>query len=480
MSAQHDRTKLLLLVGIVLATGLSVYLHLKLAERRDEAATSSDSPTARAKNAMAEVERAIINSNYEKANQMLSVARAAIDEAISMRPDMEKLARSRLVIIRRQSQMAQRLSQSTEATRYAKEAVDVAAQLFQGRSTDEKARHDRIATAREYAAATSDVESGVDILRGAVVAVTDSTSYVPANGPLEAQLAAAWIDLARRESGLKRVPQAMSSARRAIEVAQRAREGQADPVTASSVAYDVIATATKIAEDLDQREDQKSFESTAIDILEYRAKLSPNEVRIPIAIAARLGRLADLLDEDKSHDSALKNHLKAVALMDVTLSANQGDQTVRLAKVRAGNALGSHYSKRGKNKKALQAYLVAVNDSEGLEGEGQRTRLITMGNYAQLLGRLDKVSKARKVAMEAYVLAQALSKSSPDNGQAREDQVSAGLRLARLLRAPPRANKRRARGVALMENERLILARPPTGRQQALSKGLDALIKELR
>ena len=85
MSEQKEKsTKLLLVIGIVAAVGLSVFWHLKLEQRKnlaDEAVL--EHPTTRANKAMLEVERAIINRKYDHARTMLAKARVAIDEAPS-------------------------------------------------------------------------------------------------------------------------------------------------------------------------------------------------------------------------------------------------------------------------------------------------------------------------------------------------------------------------------------------------------------
>ena len=480
-SSRANQTKFLLIAGIIVAGGLSIFLHLKIAQQRDDAAEAAqDHATARANRAMLNVERATINREYPKARKMLAIARAAVDEAIAERPDNAKLARSRLVIIRRQAQIAQHLEKPKEAARLAKEAVEVAAQIFRNNPTDERTRHDRLTSAREFAQASDDALVVVDILRGAAVAVDDSTKFLPANGPVEAQLAGVWIDLAKREAALKRTAHALAAAKRAVQVAQSARKGQGDPVTTASLAYDVVATAVHIAHELKQPVAHEEFQRDAVRLLEFRARLAPNDLIIPQALAARYGRLADQVFKKKSPEAAKAFHDKAVALMRPLLDAHPTNDEVRLAYVRTINDLGAYYSTLKKDRKALKAYKLALTAATPLEKIGLRTRLITMGNYAQLLGRLDKIRPARAAAREAYALAQTLSTKEVKDRRAREDQTSAGLRYARLLRATPGARRRQARGIAQAERERLVLDSQPTPRQESLKRGLDTLIRELR
>ncbi len=480
-TSKENQTKLLLIVGILVASGLSVFLHYKISAQRDEAADAAkDHPTARANRAMLEVERATINRDYDRARTMLAKARIAVDEAIAERPDNDKLARSRLVIIRRQAQIAQHLGDPKEASRLAREAVDVAAKIFRNNPTDERTRHDRITSAREFAQASDDSMAAVEILRGAAVAVDDSTKFLPANGPVQSQLAGAWIDLAKREAALKRAAHALTAAKRAVEVAQAARKGQGDPISTASLAYDVVATATHLSDELGQATAHESFQREAISLLEYRARLSTTDLVIPQALAARYGQLADLLSAQDKKADARALHEKAIELTRPLMKSHPKNEEVRLAYVRTTNALGAFYSNQKKDRKALGSYKTALEAAKLLEKHGLRTRLITMGNYAQLLGRLDKIRPARRAAREAYAFAQKLTTAAPKDRRAQEDQASAGLRYARLLRATPSANRRQARGIARAERERLIMDAKPTKRQTALRRGLDNLIKELR
>jgi len=116
-----------------------------------------------------------------------------------------------------------------------------------------------------------------------------------------------------------------------------------------------------------------------------------------------------------------------------------------------------------------------------LGADGKRSYLIALGNQAQLLGRLDRTRAARKVARTAYDLALELVGDAKASTKGREDAVSAGLRYARLLRAAPGANRRKARGVARAARDRLrALSGAESKRRKTLGKGLTALLTELR
>ena len=103
-----------------------------------------------------------------------------------------------------------------------------------------------------------------------------------------------------------------------------------------------------------------------------------------------------------------------------------------------------------------------------------------MGNYAQLLGRVDKIKSARRVASQAYEYAHQLLKSKND-AKTIEDTANAELRFARLLRARPGAKRRKARKIALDAQDRLQdVKTPPSKRSRRIQKGLASLLKELR
>ena len=103
-----------------------------------------------------------------------------------------------------------------------------------------------------------------------------------------------------------------------------------------------------------------------------------------------------------------------------------------------------------------------------------------MGNYAQLLGRTDNIAQARKVAQAAYAFAKERTKRDADERSVVVDKISAGLRLARLLRATPKPKRKAALKLARAERTELVSKPLTTKKEKALKNGLDALVKELR
>ena len=230
------------------------------------------------------------------------------------------------------------------------------------------------------------------------------TRFLPANGPVEALLAGTWIDIAKREHHLQRGAHAMSAAKRAVEIAQTARKGQGDPVSTASLAYDIVAIAAHIAEDMNQTNEWERFEKEAIDLLEFRAGQSPNDLVIPQALAARYGRLADQRMAQKDNAGAQALHEKSVKLLEPLITAHPLDEDVRLSYVRALNAYGAFFgSQEGQESTQILQECFRCGWHAGEDGIAH-TPLITMGNYAQLLGRLDRIRPARRAALRRLCL----------------------------------------------------------------------------
>ena len=100
-----------------------------------------------------------------------------------------------------------------------------------------------------------------------------------------------------------------------------------------------------------------------------------------------------------------------------------------------------------------------------------------MGNYAQLLGRTENIIQAREVADSAYEFAKKIAKGDTVERSVIVDKISAGLRLARLLRATPKPLRKAALKLAKTERAELLSKPLTTKKEKTLKKGLDALDK---
>ena len=146
----------------------------------------------------------------------------------------------------------------------------------------------------------------------------------------------------------------------------------------------------------------------------------------------------------KDLKTSLALKMEAAETLRSLNAANPKDHKLRWAFVRILNELGAFHSNQDKNTEALRAYKEAHSVAEALPLTAGRTRLLTMGNYAQLLGRVDKIKSARRVASQAYEYAHQILKSKND-AKTIEDTANAELMFARLLRARPGAKRRKAR-----------------------------------
>ena len=482
MGQNENRTRVLLLIAIVVTVALSIVLHLRLAEKRAASKVAANDPGLRAAHALQDADRATVNHDYDKASFHLDLALKAVDEGLVMRPGDLKLSRNRLILTRRMAQVVQKRGRPDRACRFLATAVEQATALFAMEPTNSRMRGDRLATAREWAEVEDcPREKVVAALRGAAEAVDTSAAIVPTTGGVRMLSARTWLELATLEGGRGETAAALGAGRRALALARARADDEHDPISAASAAYGVVGSLVELAAKLDDAEAQIEFERAAIAILEVRANLSPDDITVRIALGARRGRLADFLHDAGDDDAAERLHQASIVVLKGVFGQKATDTKIRQFLVRSLSRKAAFYSGLEKNSAALALYAEAATLAAELGPDEKRSHLIALGNHAQLLGRLDHTRKARKVAATAYTLALELAGEIKASAQAKEDAVSAGLRYARLLRAAPGANRRKARGVARAERSRLrTLTGKETKRRKTLGKGLGALLTELR
>lgn len=482
--ARASRTRTLMIIGIVVFGALGVYLQFRLAAKRDAAEQAAlDRPEARAMKAMSEADRATLDGDHRAAWAALETAAAALDDALADRPDAPDLLRGRLVVARRLARQAEHPSISTSPLPLYRDALARAEALFDRDGTDEQARLDRLGAARELADHLMNADKAAEaaqVARIGAEAIEASARIVPPGSPVIAALGELWLVAARAHAAAGQRDPALGAARSAITNAEAGRTTDDDPLTVAARAYNTAAAAVEIAEQLDASAEAEAFEREAIRLLEGRQRMQPDDLAIRRTLAVRRVRLADHDAAAERFDAALANHEAALALRRELLQQYPADQSVRRDVVRGLNQLGAFHSERDRDNEALAAYAEAAAIGKTLDDEGLRTRIIAMGNHAQLLGRVDKTREARDVAADAYALAVERADALPSDREATIDAARAGLRYARLLRAPPGANRDRARTVARAARDRLDRITEPGKRGADIDEALDELLRELR
>ncbi len=482
--ARQDRTRKLMLVAIVLFGVLGVFLQFRLAAKRDAAAdAAANRPEVRAREALAEADRATLDKDYRAAWAALQSASGALDEAFAERPEARDVQRGRLIVARRQAHMAEQPGIDAAPGPLYEEAERRAIAAFDADRTAEQARSDRLSTARERAQFLMRGDRADDaarIARTAAEAVEATTATLPLAGPVLLLLGETWLDAARAHAAAGSKADALDAARRAAERAEAGRGTDEDPLSAAARAYTAAAAAVEIAEQVEAPDDAAAFEADAARILRRRQGMQPDDLSIRRTLAARLVRLADHAERREEHDAALAHHQEALELRRALVKQFPADKAVRRDLVRGLNQLGAFHSARDRDAEALELYAEAAEQAEGLDAESQRTRIIAMGNHAQLLGRLDRTREARDVAAAAHALAVERAGAKPDDRQAAVDAARAGLRFARLLRAPPGADRKRAKAVARSARQRLDALGALGERATEINGALEELIRELR
>ncbi|MEE2755557.1 MAG: tetratricopeptide repeat protein [Myxococcota bacterium] len=475
------QAKLLLAIFVVIAASIGFYKWSEF--RRIEAMKEREqSPKARVDRALERAQRATINKQFRHAEDEYKTAYEAIDEAILERPDSIKLKRSKLVILKQLSHWTKHRKDFKAAYRWSDEAVKLATMLLESQPTDTRARRDRISTAVAYAEAGALAEPDARaILQGAIEAVSKTTETVPPSASVREMLARGWAQVAKAAGLEDDFDASYAASRKGLTWSRSGTTADEQNRRLNSLPYQIAEAASQLAREKNDTERQIEFEKETLVALAVSARLDDKSATIQGMLAARRARLADLFQKKGNVDEAERLHQLAVKTLAATVTQYPKRQKLRLSWVRALNHQGAFYSETKKNKRALAAYESAYQAAESLTEKGRRAKLISMGNYAQLLGRLDRIIDARKIAEKAYLFANSLSDESAKTWSLRLDVASSGLRLARLLRATPRPDKKRALEVATNEYDVLTeRGELKTKKARKLKTALRSLIQELR
>ncbi|MCA9541935.1 MAG: hypothetical protein KC620_23725, partial [Myxococcales bacterium] len=452
MAIKTQTLRRLLIVGIVVAGGFSIYLHFRLAEKREAAAeAAANRPETRFNEALQAADRAAINRDPAAGWTALVAAQAAADEALAEHPNDPRLLRARLIVARRLGQVAELRNRSADARAHLTDAVKRSEALFATDPTDERNRADRLNAARELSALLLKipaVDEAARVSTDAAEAVEQSAATVPPLAPVRMLLGEVWLDAARAFAEAKDAPRTIECARKALVHAEAGRGPEEDPLTATSRASTVSATAVELAEKVGDAAAAEAFERDAVRLLEARQRLEPDDIAVRRTLAARLVRLADHAQAAGRFDEAEALHARSVEVRRALHIQYPADADALRDLVRGLNHQGAFFSDRDRDAEALTAYAEAAALAGGLEGDDRRSALVTIGNHAQLLGRRDRIPEARAEAERALALATTLAAETPADERAVLDLANAELRLARLLRSVPQPDYRRAREVA--------------------------------
>lgn len=486
MTAPPDtqrRTRLLLLAGIAVALVASVVMHLKLAERRERAEQGEvGGPAAQVKRALEDADRAVINRDPQAAWSALVEARDGLDTLLEDRPAAPDLLRARMLVARRLGHVAEQRGQGEAALSNLQEAYERAAALHDADPANDQTQMDRLQTARalvEYLRAVPNHAAAAKVARDAAEGVEGPLAGLNPSSTLRAALAEVWLDAARAHGEQQEAAPMLRALERAVGQARAATVRAEDPVSAQARVYLALMTAAELTAARDDEGSAEAFERDAIATLEVRERLQPQDLELPRTRAALKVRVADRAQKLGRPDRARDDLEQALALRRTLVEEHPDNAALRADLVRSLNHLAAFHSAAGRDREALEAYAEAAERAKGLADDEARLRVLSLGNHAQLLGRLDKTREARDEAAEAYALAETLR--AKGGAVAALDAAVAGLRYARLLRAPPGADRKKAKAVAEAERAKVEAFTGKKGERYTQTvEGLDALLKELR
>ncbi len=447
----------MLIGGIVLVGGATLVLKQKMSAR-DAAHAEADRPRVVLRNALAKADQAVVDGKLERAQAALVEAAAALKQALADQPDAG-LRRAEVRVPRRQGHIAAKLGDKEAAGRFLERADEAARRNLSRAPSDNIARSDRLAVALERVDHLGKTAQSRSVAERAAQHLEDSAAGASLSAPVQSNLASLWLRAAEAgpaETAAALLEQAVSRAESAARLAESPAEGlgRLSALLGRATARALEAKDTRLAIRFDRR---------AIEVLALRFELKADP-SLERAQAALSLRLADQLPE-----------AEALSLVEQAVALRRKSKAPAGLIAFALNDLGALHSRAKRDEAAEKAYREAVEVSEGVEGPSLRTRLIALGNHAQVLGRLDRMKAAKARAAEAYTLAESMLDATP---RSRLDMVAAGLRHARLLRARPGAKRKTARAVVKKELARVATLK--SARAGRMRKGLEALAKELR
>lgn len=477
-AAKQTRLRLILLIAIGAVLVGTFWLKGEMG-RRESASSRLDDPAHRARTALAEADAAVINKDLATVWTKLGRARAALDDGLALRPTDVALQRSRVVVMRRLANVAQELGRP-EAPGLFEEALTHARALFDQSPHDQRGRVDLLKAARELGAhrvARKTPGAAASALTGAAEAVEAAHAVLPAEAKVRGLLASTWTDAAEAHAANAAKADARAALLKASGHAESATRGGDDPVAALATAAGLVGRAAQVAWQLELPE-ALDLARRSVALLEQQRGLTPENRSFDVSLAQWLGRVGDLQAKADRPKAAEESYRQAITIRRGLVDRFAEDE-LKADLVRAINRLGAFHSAAGRNEAALAAYAEAVELARGLSRH-TRVLIIALGNYAHVLGRIDRMVESKKAAAEAYTLAAARAEADGATRRARIDAAIAGLRHARLLRAKPRPQRREARRVARAERERLVgLPGERSSVMKQALEGFDSLLAEL-
>lgn len=478
-AVRQTRLRLLLLIGIAAVLGGTFWLKGAINARDAEKARRLDDPAHRARTALAEADAAVINKDLEAVWTKLQIARAALDDGLAQRPTEVSLLRSRVVVMRRLANVAEELNRP-DARGLFEEALTHARALFDQEPNDQRARVDLLKAARELAVhrlARQNPAGAASALTGAAQAVEAAHQVLPAEAKVRGLLASTWTDAAEAHAANKAKADAREALLKAGAHAESATRGGDDPVAALASAAGLVGRAAQVAWELKLPE-ALDLARRSVALLEQQRALTPDNRSFDVSLAQWHGRVGDLQDAAGDAEGAEASYRAAITMRRALVERFDED-SLRADLVRAVNRLGAFHSAAGRNEAALAAYKEAVEIARALKRE-RRVLIIALGNYAHVLGRIDRMVASKQAAEEAYTLALARADAEGASRRAHLDAAVAGLRHARLLRAKPRPKRRAALAVTRTERARVLALGGERSRLiEQLLEGFAALLTEL-
>jgi tetratricopeptide (TPR) repeat protein len=422
----------------------------------------------RAELELRDAERATVAGDLDAAERALDEAMQTLDLALAASPADPAATRAWLAAADRAVQLALRRGRPDASLTLLARASERANDLLASHPGDERAAVDAVAMTHKLVDALERAGSEP----AAVAARLRTLSTLLGSARLQsprtfAAAARTWLRLAR----ITRGPESERAWVQAWEAAERAGDDfEADTV------FDAAITAARRA-----GQASVAFERArrAVDWHARRARERPDDLPVVRALEARQLESAEAARAAGDASTAglwLEAVVKArrARLATAREAAARAEASLDLARALSG--LGTHHTETGATAEAEAVHGEAVRVAGAVDAAGRRVLLVALGNWAQALGRNDRIVEARGAATRSYELAQALSAQPGVGLEARLDVSVAGLRLARLLRAEPTPDRARAESVA-----RASLAALPAldvERARTTRQGLEALLAE--
>ncbi len=465
MKKRNKRSlQLYLLAAITLTLVTTLFTKRYLEQRRAEALAQS--PQAQLRRALDRVQMASFSSEPEESVLALKEALSTLKEILKEQPEL-KLFRSEWSLTRRLARAYHQAKLFKEAQSLREAALSLGLSFMDRAPSDEAGRRELLSTARELAE-EAPPEAALAALSQAMERIKESLKGLRATDGVMAILASNELERARLLQGLKRSPEAVEALNQACRWAEELPGGM-DPRGGLARQYNIVAKAARLAAEWSQIEEGNKHREALLKILDLRYGLQPKNPEILNALAHWHGEAADAAkgpEEALKHFAILLRHREALSQIQ---SERKKDWIISL------NRVGAFQARRGELEEGLSYYRRAYELSTGRR---DRSRLVIIGNLAQLLGRVDRIEEAKVIAAEAFELAEARLLEAADEPRRRVDAGVAALRHARLLRRSPKPKRREAQQLALRVQARLKGLESKDPRLKSVLKGLKSLLAE--